>query len=332
MSNGFNFLWIDDEAQRETTADILKKNAGIKVFFHDASKDKEDLAKQIDKLMQKHVPDLVIVDHKLDKTKGEFWNALKGTGATAAEVIKASYPHMPVVCITKVDLREITFTQKAAYDVILDAAHLTKHDQFLVTLAQGFRKIKEMPPNNEEEILQYLGCPDDDLSRLKQVLPDDVKNGFGQKGYASVLWRWVFDTLFGRPGFLYDSLCTATLVGAKENSFLKVQEKMESAKYTGIFANDVYPRWWVSKVLEFLYKSKYADETDNPRLIGRAYLNVPPQGYSKCAVSSSDLPDTVAFTDITNQKRNQVCMQYTEGHPGFQKLLFFEEIRIIKGE
>ncbi len=333
MSDGFNFLWIDDEASRRTTAEILKKNTCTEVHFHDASKDKEDLEKQIDKLMLKHMPDLVIVDHRLDNATGELWNKLKATGATAAEIIKNLDPNMPVVCVTKVDPhKEITFAQEASYDAILNAAHLTQKNQILIALAQGFRQIKKSPPRNEEEVLQYLGCPDGDLVRLRQVLPNDVKTGFGQKGYASVLWRWVSGTLFERPGFLYDSLWTATLVGAKESSFLKVKDKLESAQYTGIFANDVHVRWWVSKVLEILYKSELATETDNPSLLGRAYLNVPPQGHSRCAISDSDLPDTVAFTDATNQRRVQVCLRYTEAHPDFPKLLSFEDIRIIKEE
>jgi DNA-binding NarL/FixJ family response regulator len=331
MSKGFNFLWIDDERARETSAKILEKNTGEKVNFYDLSG--KDLAKEIERLMQIHDPDLVIVDHRLHNTIGALRDKLKASGATAAELIKDSYPHMPVVCITKVDPnKEITFAQRAAYDAILNAAHLTQENQILVVLAKGFRQIKEGPPKSEGEILQYLGCPYDDFIRLKQVLPHDVKTGFEQKGYASVLWRWVSDILLERPGFLYDSLWTATLVGAKESSFLKVQEKLESAQYSGIFANDVYPRWWASKVLEVLYKSGHAEEQDDPRLIGRAYLNIPPQGYSRCAVSHSDLPDTVAFADTTNQKRRQVCLEYTEEHPDFQKLLFFEEIRIIKEE
>lgn len=122
----------------------------------------------------------------------------------------------------------------------------------------------------------------------------------------------------------------ATLAGAKESSFLKNQEKMKSARYRGIFANKVEPRWWASRMLEILYKNCPDGEQDDPRLLGRAYLKIPKQGYSKCEVSRKNLPDTVAFTDTTNSKRRQVCLEFTEEHPGFQKLLFFEEMRIVK--
>lgn len=163
-----------------------------------------------------------------------------------------------------------------------------------------------------------------------QVFPKEVKTGFGDPGYSSALWRWISGVLFERPGFLYDSMWAATLVGARESSFLKAQEKMKPAMYGGIFANAVEPRWWASKMLEILYKNSPDGEQDDPRLLGRAYLEIPKQGYSKCEISRNDLPDTVAFTDTTDTKRRQVCLKFTKEHPGFQKLLFFEEMRIIR--
>ena len=329
MSDGFEFLWIDDEQSMKSAADNLAKNTGAKVQFHNLFG--QDLVGRISALMQEFTPDLVIVDHKLDRTVGAL-NTLKATGATAAEAIKDFNPQMPVVCITKVDIEnDLTFAQRSAYDAVLSATDLTRQSRVILSIAEGFRTIKDKPPKNEEAILRLLDCPQVDRIRLLQVLPNNIKTGFERKGYASLLRHWIVDVLFARPGFLYDSLWSATLVGASEDFFGVTQDKLLSAKYRGIFANDVDPRWWASKILEILYQyqSSPTIEQDDPRLLGRAYLGVPLEKYSKCAISNKDLPDSVAYTDTTNKKRMQVCLQYTKEHPEFQKLLFFEDIRII---
>jgi CheY-like chemotaxis protein len=329
MSKGFDFLWIDDEKHRETTAVNLEKSTGAKVHFYNVTN--EDLAERIGPLLHKHSPDLVIVDHNLDKTIGPLRNELKSTGASVAELIKDSHPQLPVVCVTKVDRdKDITFAQKSAYDEIFSATHLTRQNPVFISIAEGFRNINRRPIKKVTELLKRLGCPEVDLARLMQVLPKEIRTEFADPGYSSILWRWISGVLFARPGFLYDSMWAATLVGAKESSFLKAQEKMKTAMYGGIFANEVEPRWWVSKILEILYKNSPDGKQDDPRLLGRAYLDIPKKGYSKCEISLNDLPDTVAFTDATDTKRRQVCMKFTKEHPGFQKLLFFEDVLIIR--
>lgn len=329
MSKRMNFLWIDDERRRRVTADNLEKNTGTKVHFYNVAE--ENIAERLGQILEEHLPDLVIVDHKLDKTIGALRNKLKSTGATAAEAIKDWNPQIPVVCVTKVDIdKNITFAQKWAYDAIFNAAHLTRQNPILVAIAKGFRNLNRSMPENEDDLLKRLGCPAVDRNRLIQVLPKDVRTGFGRKGYASVFWRWFSDFLFGRPGFLFDSMWAATLVGARESSFLRAQGKMKPARYKGIFANDVEPRWWASRILETVHKNSPQGKQDDPRLLGRAYLEIPKQGYSKCEISQKDLPDTVAFSDVTNKERRQVRLEFTKEHPGFPKLLFFEEMRVIR--
>lgn len=329
MSKRLNFLWIDDDKSRKVTADNLEKNSGAHVHFFDVTE--KNIAEQIGLLLKKYDPDLVIVDHKLDKTAGPLRsNKLKSTGATAAEIVKDSNPQIPVICVTKVDRdKDITFAQRSAYDAIFSAGHVNSRYRIFISLAKGFRNLRINPLKSHSELLDSFGCPQVDRPRLFQVLPNDIKTQFDKKGYSSVLWRWMSAVFFERPGFLYDSMWTATLVGAKESSFLKNQHRVQSAKYKGIFANEVDPRWWASQILEILYKNRYDGKQDDPRLLGRDYLHIPKQGYSKCEVSGKDLPDAVAFTDVTNKERRQACLEFTEEHPEFQKLLFFEEIRIL---
>jgi CheY-like chemotaxis protein len=328
MSEDFHFLWIDDDPSMRQAANNLEAKTGAQVQFHDLTG--QDLDKKIGNLVREYPSDLFMVDHRLDQTVGNLRTSFGATGATAAEMLKDSNPNVPVICVTKVEAKDITLTQKSAYDAILSAADLNRQSQIILPIAKGFREIKTKPPKDEDELLKLLGCPQVDNDRLKQVLPDNVKTGIGQAGYASLLLRWIMDFLFARPGFLYDSLWAATLVGAKENYFNATQEKLKSATYGGIFANEADPRWWVSIILETLYKTDLSNEEKDPRRLGRAYLEIPPEEYSKCYVTGEDLPDTVAYTDTTNKKCVQVSLRHTQAHPGFAKLLFFEEIRVVK--
>ncbi|MGA3116515.1 MAG: hypothetical protein ABSF90_19000 [Syntrophobacteraceae bacterium] len=328
MSEDFHFLWIDDAPSMKQAAANLAAITDAEVGFHLSD---DGLAPEIDKLMHEHVPDLVIVDHKLNWDLGASGTSLKATGATVAELIKDLYPQVPVVCVTKVDVdKEITYAQKSVYDYVIRADDLTRQSKVILSIAKGFRQINDKSPDGPEELLKLLDCPEVDRTRLIQVLPENI-TAFKPDGYASVLWRWIAEVLFARPGFLYDSLWAATLVGANETFFDKVKEKLRSARYSGIFANYVDQRWWVSRILETLYKTDSALKERDPRLLGRVYLEIPEQGYSECReICGEEIPDTVAYTDITNKKRIQVSLRHTQAHPHFQKRLFFEDIRVIE--
>jgi DNA-binding NarL/FixJ family response regulator len=111
MSEDFHFLWIDDAPSMKQAAANLAAITDAEVGFHLSD---DGLAPEIDKLMHEHVPDLVIVDHKLNWDLGASGTSLKATGATVAELIKDLYPQVPVVCVTKVDVdKEITYAQKS---------------------------------------------------------------------------------------------------------------------------------------------------------------------------------------------------------------------------
>ena len=334
MTNRYEIVWIDDDGSRKKSAENLERKSGSKVFFYNVTN--KDLADKLDEIFKKHKPDLVIVDHKLDKTNISKGKSLRATGATVAEVIKDTFHQIPIICVTKVDVdsNEITFSQKSAYDYVVNSSKFHNHYDVIISIAEGFRRLKGMPVNDRDGLLKLLDCPKDDSRRLEQVLPTDLKTGFSHSDYASRLWKWVLNIFFEYAGFLYDDLWAATLVGAKLKSFHDASDRLKPAKYNGIFACDTYQRWWPTRISNLVWQSEFSKNIHDIRKLGRAFLSIPQQGYSKCEISNQDLPNTVAFTDAspTNKKRVQVCIEFTEEHPNFQKLLFFEEKRILKEE
>ena len=134
-----------------------------------------------------------------------------------------------------------------------------------------------------------------------------------------------------KPGFLYDRLWTATLLGIKEESFPKVESIFSGAKYSGIFADKGNERWWQSKLREILFLKFPESKEIYPWKLGRQLPGIDETDYSKCHASGEDFPETVAFTDEAAKKRVPMRLRYTVPHPGFEKSLFFEEIRMMKG-
>ena len=71
-----------------------------------------------------------------------------------------------------------------------------------------------------------------------------------------------------KPGFLYDTLWTATLLGLKEESFKKVTHLFKNAKYLGLFADKSNERWWQTQVRQIIYAKNPDDKSALPWLLG----------------------------------------------------------------
>ncbi len=133
-----------------------------------------------------------------------------------------------------------------------------------------------------------------------------------------------------KPGFLYDRLWAATLLGIKEESFQKVEGIFAKAKYDGLFADDANVRWWQCKLKEILFSQFPDSEEVYPWKLGRELPEIEEDDYSKCGTSGDDYPETVAYTDEAANTRTPMRLRHTVSHPNFEKLHHFEEIRMGK--
>lgn len=134
-----------------------------------------------------------------------------------------------------------------------------------------------------------------------------------------------------RPGFLFDSLWIATLLGIKETSFHKVEKLFKSTLYTGIFSIESNPRWWKASVLAIL--SVKVKERGLSQEKGRKLDGIRRSDYSQCFVEPTEIPDTVAFEDETiSSNRHPMSLKNTIPHPLYTDMLFFEQIRMMKPE
>jgi CheY-like chemotaxis protein len=329
MKKPLTALWIDDDSKKRKESENLGKRLNLKVEYRNV-KDK-DLQEELNRILDEQEPDLILMDHKLNMVKE---NAYK-TGSTAAEFIREKPWTCPIVCVTGVSLKDIDLHKQSIYEEIFEFEKISSYDSTLTSIVESFKKLKKNTPQNIEAFIDLLKTTEDDLERLKSVIPTELKKKelYQDKSLLQMISKWVRKTLMEKPGFLYDRLWTATLLGIKEESFTKVENIFSDAKYSGIFADEGNERWWQSKLREILFSQSPGSDEIYPWKLGRKLPGIDEADFSKCPHPEEDHtgPYTVAYTDEAAKKRAQMCLRHTVPHPNFEKSLFFEEIRMMKG-
>ena len=324
MSRKLRFIWIDDDPERESTATTLQERLGVKVAFKNANG--QDLLSLLSEIRGEAEPDLILMDHRFTQTENQF------VGSTAAEHLREKWPECPIVCVTAARLEEVDAHKSALYEQVIELDKLSECDLILVSIAESFRKLRRNPPENTEQLINYLKAPKDDRQRLEAVIPDGIKMTYKDKKSSLLLIsKWVRNTLMNRPGFLYDKLWTATLLGIKEKRLHKVERLFDKAGYAGIFAHKGEDLWWQSKLRSILSSLVETDKVLLPWEMGRLLHPITPKDYSKCYKSDEEFPETVAYLDESATDKAPMRLRYTAPHPRFEDALFFEEIRMMKG-
>ena len=326
-----NCIWIDDRSQRKSTAEAFRRDTGVSLSFVNALG--EDINDVLKTVVSDAQPDIVIVDHVLDKTAPA---RTISKGSTVAEALREDWPTCPIVGITAATKRhDVHARQRQVYDELLSGDSFSDHFNHLVSLAEGFRRIAQMRSASKDALLALLSPPDEDMPRLEQVMPLDFVSGTKtqpEPTLATRLHAWMRDVLFPRPGFLYDRLWTATLLGLNEEGFGKVEKIFRKARYEGIFACDMRERWWASKVKEILSKKCPSEQPSLPWESGRRLPGIKKNHFSRCYSSKKDspAPETVAYLDeAPSSAQKPMRLRFTVRHPRFPVLPFFEEIRMM---
>jgi len=326
MTRLLKFIWIDDNPKRENAAKNLEKLKKVKVFFYDVRN--KDLYGELQSIIRdRNQPDLLLIDDNLDKVTG----GLIRKGSTTAEILRESWPDCPVVCITAVKLDDISLHRQDIYEEVVEAKNLSDHYGLLLSIAGAFNAIRRKPVRDTSGIIRLLKAPAIDKDRLVIVMPEVLKAHIKDKSFIMNLSRWVRHTLLCRPGFLYDKLWAATLLGVKETSFKKIQKHFIAAKYSGIFADDRNERWWQSQLRSIIATLVADKEETSPWMLGRSLPSIKKRDYSLCYACNKELPETVAYIDDTpTSSRAPMHLRCTVAHPKYENSLFYDEIRMMK--
>lgn len=326
MSSQMTFIWIDDNPKRERAAKNLERLKKVKVFFYDVKN--KDLYSTLQAITREHKePDLLLIDDKLDKvTEG-----LIRTGSTAAEILRESWPNCPVVCITAVKLEDISLHRQDIYEEIIEDKNLSDNYVLIMAIANAFNLMRKKQPTDVAGVIKLIKAPAMDRDRIVTVMPETLKAHIKDKSLNMNISRWVRHVLLSRPGFLYNRLWAATLLGVKVTSFKKIQKYFTAAKYDGIFADSNNEKWWQSQLRSALPSIVKKNEETLPWLLGRSLPLINKSDYSICYACQKELPETVAFIDQTpTSAQAPMHLRCSVVHPSFENSLFFDEIRVMK--
>ncbi|MEA5402598.1 hypothetical protein VB776_06715 [Arcicella sp. DC2W] len=318
------FIWIDDNPERIISSNNLAASLEIKCDFIDVNK--QDVGEIIQNLLKDEEPELIIIDHNLIDSIPNT-NLIK-KGSSAASIIRQQWKECPIVCFTGMEPSIVDSQEKNIYEEMYPIENISNYYAEIHSIATSFNEIKRKKPESINSLLTLLKCPIIDQEKVKAIIPKNLKENFHDGGLIIEISNWVRKTLMSRPGFLYDELWAATLLGLNETGFEKVKDTFERAKYTGIFSNDKNPRWWKSELINILGENVNSPGLPSHR--GRLLERITEDDYSKCHATQEAFPETVAFVD---ESRDSVAvaikLRETILHGGYEKLLYFDEIRLM---
>jgi hypothetical protein len=314
------FVWIDDRKEKVApykAAIEAGLTAPRRIARIELIEVKKDILNALNDWLSKHgtpPPDLFVIDHVFDVAV-----PFRLRGSSVALLLRRTFPKTPMVCVSANVGRPGVLNQEdlAEYMTVIPYGDLSDKVEQLYAIARDFRKVEIGGSGVRQHLVDCLKAPPRDREDFLRVLPEE----FQTQPHATTqhrVARWIYNVLLARPGFLYDRLHAATLLGLTEAGFEKIEPDFHRALYRGVFATQAEPRWWVSEIKRLLFSKAPADGPSEPQLAGRLLTGIRASDHSTCYISrvAEPPPDCVAFADTTpDAKLRVVRHEFTEQHP-----------------
>ena len=247
--------------------------------------------------------DLFLVDYELDTIQEEGTIAAY-RGTTLAAHLREARPEFPIVLLTRSDLpiwesqRRVVEASRMYDDIMYKTEQVQRYPQdtynSLVTLADGYRRLREQHNRNLSGLLDLLNTDEEGQLVAIDAMPPE-------EGWEAIEASfWIRNVLLKFPGVLYNSMFAATALGMSEDSFQQssVQEFFKDAIYNGPFQANT-KHWWKHSL--FNIASNLVSTKDNSRglreqfLHGASHLLNTYLEPSRDPQSGTDYADTVCY-------------------------------------
>jgi hypothetical protein len=313
--------WFDDAPKRvEPTKAVLEGTTnfgeGVEVSVFAVGEQAINQVGEFARELETRPPHLVVIDHIFNNS------GVLRSGSALAHLLRSLHPNVPFVCVSAAVGDRGTFDQEelSEYTHIFPFAKIADDDQLelLVAIARDFGTCVSAADKPEADLFlnDLLRCPQADRESLWRVLPAEFKN-VDRKPTPHRIARWLLSTFLARPGYVYDELRVATLLGLTVEGFRKVASNFEAAVYKGAFSTSARPKWWVSTVQELLFALVPQATSPSTAHTGRMLPGVSEDDHSKCWIddASQPAPEVVAYTDSAGIEEVAVRSKYTALYP-----------------
>lgn len=201
--------------------------------------------------------DLFLIDYELD-TRQADGSIAAYRGTTLGARVREIKPEFPIILLTRSDLPVWTSERRTVeasrtFDDVLYKEEDLRDNQGstlskLVSLAQGYRALRNVKDRTIASLLDSLGTDDEVKKEALQAHPPEAD------WKAVEAARWIRYVLLRYPGIMYDSAHAATALGISFDSFAlePVQTLLQSAKYRGPFCEEGR-FWWRHKLFDIAY-------------------------------------------------------------------------------
>jgi hypothetical protein len=317
-------IWIDDDPERIHACNNFKDENAVECEFKSIYK--EDIIEVVTKIMSKYkIIDGIIIDHRLNMGKNELFQS----GSSIVELFKNKWPNCPIICVTAVDIEsDIDSFKSNKYDCIIPNSSIEKYYDKIIALIESFNKLSKTRITIQN-VLKLMKVPDDDCEVVEKTIPNKIKDRISHdKTIISSISRWINESFLLYPGFIYDNVWTATTFGIKIESLYKIENYIENAKYDGLFSYSSKDLWWKSKLKEYLYSLE--GNTKYEKLLNIS-KKIKKNDLVKCYACNELDPEIVAYVDAESDNKYPMHYRCTLPHPKYEKILFYDEIRMMKG-
>lgn len=276
--------------------------------------------------------DLIVMDHIFSRARGP---SLKLDGASAAHLVRKVWPDVPIVCVTAMlpgRPRKLDQEDLSEYVAVYAYGELDQRLEELFAIARDFRRLSPKRGDFRKQLVELLKTPEAERDSVTRAMPNEFRSQAHSTTQHRVA-RWILGIFMQRPGFLYDRLRAATLVGLNEEGFSRVEGIFCDALYRGPFATVTRPLWWVTGLTDVAFAKTQAKAATTSQLAGRALPGIAAGNYSKCYVDDppGDIPDAVARLAPRRDLR-PVASKHTRRDPeDVASLAGFEALLVIEG-
>jgi hypothetical protein len=337
------FWWVDDQPKRlpksaqqriEKPKSVRHARAEVRIKEVKNEKQITQLEAELRSAKSSQLPGLIMIDQILTNTSGMV------RGSTLAVSLRAVRPGVPVVGVTAVDFETIAELQKDQFleFFCLDDLQSGERIADLYAIADGFRQVVALRKFSKDrerlkkQVVKLIDCPTEDIDLLSQCLPGDLL-GTWDAETPHTFTRWIWHTLAGQPGFLYDDLETATALGLTLSGLARVERQLRVCEYKGVLTSPARRRWWISRVRAQVRQRFHADVTQPLWKLGRQLLPAKSAKYlSRCHGRQREpdcVPDVVAFEDELCRDRVQVRSEDTQPLNTDNPPIGFEQRRVF---